>query len=155
LNNAGTNTPPVENSLLGQQGVSDSLRIRAERVLEAFVGKFGGVGVNGAVIATVDGLDVAVATLPGEGGAKLSSMSSSLSAMSSSISAIGDLVATEIGAGSHHRSITIESDNGYMFIMSIRHPDSPMVLSVTASKEAMLGKLVYYAKQVVVKMIEP
>jgi predicted regulator of Ras-like GTPase activity (Roadblock/LC7/MglB family) len=129
------------------QRVSKTLRAKAEHVLMLFVSKFGEVGVNGAVISTTDGFDVAVVAMSEEEGTKFS-------ALSSSFSAIGDMAIREVGRGDRHQSIIIESENGYIFLMDIRHPDCPMILGVTASKEAMLGKLMYYAKQVVEKMSE-
>jgi predicted regulator of Ras-like GTPase activity (Roadblock/LC7/MglB family) len=136
-------TPPEHSPQL----VSKELRSKASILLKVFVEKFGGVGVKNAVISTADGFDVAVEAMSEEEGAKLS-------ALSSSISAIGQMAVREVGAGDRHQSIAIESDGGYIFIMDINYPSCPLILSVTASKEAMLGKLIYYAKQLVVKMSE-
>jgi predicted regulator of Ras-like GTPase activity (Roadblock/LC7/MglB family) len=129
------------------QLVSKKLRSKAGLLLKLFVEKFGGVGVKNAIISTADGFDVAVEAMSAEEGAKLS-------ALSSSISAIGQMAVKEVGAGERHQSIAIESDEGYIFIMDIHYPGCPLILSITASKEAMLGKLIYYAKQVVAKMSE-
>lgn len=120
---------------------SDALRARAKSLLGDFVSQFGGLGVMGAVIATVDGFDIATAAMSTEEGTKLS-------ALSSSVSAIGDMATLEVGTGNHHQSITIEGDDGYIVILSIPHAVSPLILSVAASKEAMLGKLMYYARKV-------
>ncbi|MDR3159737.1 MAG: roadblock/LC7 domain-containing protein [Zoogloeaceae bacterium] len=127
--------------------VNKELCAKAGYILGLFVEKLGGIGVKSAVIATTDGFDVASVAMSEEEGAKLS-------ALSSSISAIGDMAIKEIGIGVSHQSITIESESGYIFIMDIRHPNCPMVLSIAASKDAVLGKLIYYARQVVAKMIE-
>jgi predicted regulator of Ras-like GTPase activity (Roadblock/LC7/MglB family) len=127
------------------QLVSEALRAKVGHTLESFVKSLIDVGVSGAVVATVDGFEIAVAAMSDEEGAKIS-------AMSSSISAIGNMAVTEVSAGSHHRSITIESDNGYIFFMNVQHPECPMILSVVASREAVLGKLIYYARQVVEQM---
>jgi predicted regulator of Ras-like GTPase activity (Roadblock/LC7/MglB family) len=127
------------------QQIGKTLCARIGVTLKSFVKTLESVGVNGAVVATLDGFEIAVAAVSSEEGKKLA-------AMSSSISAIGDMVVMEVNAGSHHRSITIESDNGYIFFVTVPHPECRMILSVIASKEAMLGKLFYYAKQVVEKM---
>jgi predicted regulator of Ras-like GTPase activity (Roadblock/LC7/MglB family) len=127
--------------------ISADTRAKAARLLQQFVSEFDGIGVKGAVISTVDGFDVAMAAIPETDGSRLS-------ALSSSISAIGDMATLEIGTGKHHESITIEGDNGYVFILNVPVPGTPMILSIAATKEAMQGKLMYYAKQVARKMIE-
>lgn len=127
------------------KSIDNDLRAKAKSLLEQFVNQFGGVGVWGAVISTVDGFDVAMASMPEAEGTKLS-------AMASSISAIGDMAVQEVGTGKYHQCITIEGADGYIFILNISCSAGPMILSIAASKEAMLGKLMYYARQVVEKM---
>ena len=129
------------------QLVTGEIRTKAKYMLKLFVHQLEGAGVNGAVITTIDGFEVAAIAMSEE-------ESNKLSAMSSSISAIGEMAVAEANAGTHYQSITIESDSGYIFIVNIRYPGCPMLLSVVASKEAMLGKLIYYAKHVVEKMCE-
>jgi predicted regulator of Ras-like GTPase activity (Roadblock/LC7/MglB family) len=126
--------------------VSEELSIKANYLLKFFMTKFDSAKITSAIIATTDGFEIAVVAASKE-------ESSKLSAISSSISAIGDMAVKEVDMGECHESITIESDRGYIVIMTIPHPDSPMVLSVAATKELTLGKLVYYAKLVVSKMI--
>ncbi|MDR1936401.1 MAG: roadblock/LC7 domain-containing protein [Candidatus Accumulibacter sp.] len=129
------------------QLIGDDLRAKAASVLERFVDQFGGVGVRGAVISTADGFDIAMTAMPEAEGTKLS-------ALSSSISAIGDMATLEVGIGNNHQSITIEGGDGYIFILNIPSAACPMILSVAASKEIMLGKLMYYARLVVEGMAE-
>jgi predicted regulator of Ras-like GTPase activity (Roadblock/LC7/MglB family) len=127
--------------------IGDDLRAKAKSLLDQFVSQFGGVGIWGAVMSTVDGFDVAIAAMPEAEGTKIS-------AMASSISAIGDMAVQEVGTGKHHQCITIEGVDGYIFILNVSCSAGPMILSIVASKEAMLGKLMYYARQVVEKMME-
>ncbi|MDR2625701.1 MAG: roadblock/LC7 domain-containing protein, partial [Zoogloeaceae bacterium] len=101
-------------------------RAQAARLLQQFVSEFDGIGVKGAVISTVDGFDVAMAAIPETDGSRLS-------ALSSSISAIGDMATLEIGIGKHHESITIEGDNGYVFILNVPVQEIPMILSIAAT----------------------
>jgi predicted regulator of Ras-like GTPase activity (Roadblock/LC7/MglB family) len=129
------------------QLVNEELRNKAKLLLQVLVEKFGGAGVNNAVISTADGFDIAVESMSKEEGTKLS-------ALSSSISAIGHMAVKEVGTGNRHQSILIEGEDGYLLIMDISYPGCPLTMSITASKEAMLGKLIYYAKQVVSKMSE-
>jgi predicted regulator of Ras-like GTPase activity (Roadblock/LC7/MglB family) len=129
------------------QQVNEELRTKAKYILQMFVEKLHDMGIKSAVIATSDGFDVAAVAMSEAEGTRLS-------ALSSSISAIGDMAVKEIGTGNYHQSITIESESGYIFIMDIRNPKCPMILSVATTKDAVLGKLMYYAKQMVAKMIE-
>jgi predicted regulator of Ras-like GTPase activity (Roadblock/LC7/MglB family) len=129
------------------QLVDEELRNKARLLLQVLVEKFGGAGLGNAVISTTDGFDIAVESMSKEDGSKLS-------ALSSSISAIGHMAVKEVGTGDHHQSILIEGENGYLLIMDIPYPGCPLTMSITASKEAMLGKLIYYAKQLVSKMSE-
>ncbi|MDR3353245.1 MAG: roadblock/LC7 domain-containing protein [Zoogloeaceae bacterium] len=144
MNSTQTSNDPFEQS---PSLVSDELRAKAKYILKLFVEKLHDMGIRSAVIATKDGFDVAAVAMSEAEGTKLS-------ALSSSISAIGDMAVKEIGTGNFHQSITIESESGYIFIMDIHNPRCAMILSVATSKDAVLGKVTYYAKQVVAKMSE-
>ena len=122
------------------QRVSDALRDDARGLLQSFVQKIN--GMKGAVIATSDGFEVAQDIMSGADGAKLS-------AMASSISAIGNMVTQETDTGDRHRCIVIEGEQGYILIMDIPHSSCPMILNVITSKSAVLGQVIYHAKQVV------
>ena len=137
----------VSNDISSSQSllVTDELRHGAERLLQLLVQKLS--GVKGAVITTSDGFEVAVQVVSDTDGAKLS-------AMASSISAIGNMAVQETGLGEVHQSITIEGDEGYIFIMDIHHPKCPMILNIITSKSAVLGQVVYYARHIVNKLSE-
>ncbi len=127
------------------QLVSKETRSRASALLQFLVQKLN--GVKGAVVTTGDGFEVAVSAGSEADAAKLS-------AMASSISAIGSMAVQESNVGKQHESITIESDEGYIFIMDIHHPTCPMILSVVTTKSALLGQVIYYSKHVVKKLSE-
>lgn len=125
------------------QLVSEELRKNSDHLLKLLIQKLS--GVKGAVITTGDGFEVAVNVVSDTDGAKLA-------AMASSISAIGNMAVQETDLGSRHSSITIEGEDGYIFIMDIPNPSCPMILNVITSKSAVLGQVIYYAKHIVNKL---
>lgn len=137
----------ISNDLADGQSqlVTDEVRKSAAHLLQLLVQKLN--GVKGAVITTGDGFEVAVNVVSDTDGAKLS-------AMASSISAIGNMAVQETNLGARHQSITIESEEGYVFIMDIPNPSCPMILNIITSKSAVLGQVVYYAKHIVNKLSE-
>lgn len=127
------------------QLVTEEIRKNAAHLLSFLVQKLS--GVKSAVVTTSDGFEVAAS-------AETETDAAKLSAMASSISAIGSMAVQETSVGKQHESITIESDEGYIFIMDIHHPSCPMILSVVTARSALLGQVIYYSKQVVKKLSE-
>jgi len=125
------------------QLVSEELRSNLDDLLALLLEKLN--GVKGAVITTSDGFEVAMNVMSDRDGAKLS-------AMASSLSAIGNMAVQETDLGSLHSSITIESEEGYIFIMNIPHSSRPLILIALTSKSAVLAQVVYHARQIVSKV---
>lgn len=96
-------------------------------------------GVQTAVVATSDGIVVASRSAT-------SFDESKLAAMSSSIAAIGSVVTEETSVG-ECRSIMVDAANGCTVILSIPSPDWPMILCVIATKSAVLGQVIYAARE--------
>lgn len=95
-------------------------------------------GVVSAVLLSADGFEVASVQL-GKGGA------ARLAAMGSSLSAIGSAIAREAGIVDCNRMI-IEADSGTVVVMNIHDSRPPLSLAVIANGNAVLGQLLWSAK---------
>lgn len=117
---------------------------QAGRALETLMSQV--QGAVSAVVSTVDGFAVASRTESEVQGSKLA-------AMASSISAICSVVGEESQVGAH-KSILIESENGYVVMVNINNAGNPMILNLVADKTAVLGQMVYFAKQTAQQLAE-
>lgn len=92
-------------------------------------------GVLAVVIASVDGFDWASAS-----NGKLDA--SRIAAMSSSIAAIGSVVTQEVHIGAS-KSITVNTENGFVYITYLDLAGASHVLNVIADKSAILAQIIY------------
>ncbi len=120
------------------------LILQAEKTLENLMGEV--QGAVSAVLSTVDGFAIAAKTETEEQGARVAAMASSISAI---CSVVGE--ETEVGA---HQSITIQSENGYVVMVQVAHAVQPMILNLVANKTAVLGQMVYFARQAASQLAE-
>ena len=120
------------------------LTLQAEKTLETLMGEVH--GAVSAVLSTVDGFAVAAKTDTEEQGARVAAMASSISAI---CSVVGE--ETEVGA---HQSITIQSENGYVVMVQVAHAVQPMILNLVANKTAVLGQMIYFARQAANQLAE-
>ncbi len=95
-------------------------------------------GVTGAVIATVDGFDIASAMRSGD--------ASRVAAMASSISAISAVVSQEASLG-RNKSVTIDTEDGFAVVHSAFRGDAELVIIVIATGGAILGQVNYRVAQ--------
>jgi uncharacterized protein len=95
-------------------------------------------GVVSAVLLSVDGFEVAAVQVGKGGAARLAAMGSSLSAISSAI-------AREAGIVDCNRMV-IEADSGTVVVMNIHESRPPLSLAVIANGSAVLGQLLWSAK---------
>jgi uncharacterized protein len=109
----------------------------ANQALDQLMGEV--KGVTAAVVSTADGFEVA-------GRVENNAQIAKLAAMSSSIAAIGIVVGEESGVG-EQQSITIEAKDGFVVMVGIDSLAHPMILNVIAQKSAVLGQVLYFAKQ--------
>jgi len=100
-------------------------------------------GIRGCVISTEDGFMVA-AHMHHENAARLS-------AMSSSIAALG-VVAGEENQLGKCTSIVVETEEGAIVIAQAHRPNVTLVLSLIANKDAVLGQLLYAARDAAQKL---
>lgn len=111
---------------------------RAQRIVDGVLD--GEKGTKSIVVTTVDGFPVVSAHNAMIDPARIA-------AMASSIASIGVVVSEETGLG-NLKSVIIECVDGFSIIIEIAHPKVPMVLVVVADHSALLGHLLYTARQV-------
>ena len=90
--------------------------------------------VQGVLIATLDGFEIAASLATGSA-AKLAAMTSSLLALATAMSSEG-------GAGKC-RDLVIDGDTGRILLMEIAHPVQPLVLAALCSNRSTLGNVLW------------
>lgn len=95
-------------------------------------------GVLAVVIASVDGFDLASSG---------SLDPSRIAAMSSSIAAIGSVVTQEVHIGAS-KSITVNTENGFVYITYLELAGISYVLNVVADKSAVLAQVIYRSSEI-------
>ncbi len=96
-------------------------------------------GARASVVSTEDGFEVASRI---ENTAEISR----LSAMASSMAALGAIVGEESHLGACNR-VVIEAAEGHIVMVQAQRPDISLVLSIVAGREAVMGQLLYFARQ--------
>lgn len=96
-------------------------------------------GVKAVVVSTEDGFEVAARV---ENTAQITR----LSAMASSLAALGALAGEESQLGACD-SVVMEAAEGLIIILQIRRPDVSLIMSVVTGRDAVVGQVLYFAKQ--------
>ncbi|KAF1069541.1 MULTISPECIES: roadblock/LC7 domain-containing protein [unclassified Variovorax] len=96
-------------------------------------------GVKAVVISTEDGLELAARV---ENTAQVAR----LSAIASSLAALGAVAGEESGLG-QCENVAIESALGHILMLQARHDEADLIVSVVAGKDAVIGQVLYFAKQ--------
>jgi uncharacterized protein len=96
-------------------------------------------GALAVIFSSSDGFDVASS-------ARSPDQVVRMAAMASSIAAIGSVIGQETMLG-NHRGITVAVERGYVVMVEVPHPNTPMILSVVADHTAVLGQLNYLARE--------
>ena len=97
-------------------------------------------GIQLAVLTSADGFEVATYQAHGAEAA-----AAKVAAMTSSITALADAITRETGL-STSRNLIIESDTGTVLLIALREAHPPLSLAVVASKQAILGHLLWAAR---------
>lgn len=97
-------------------------------------------GVKAVLVSTEDGFEVAAQV---ENTAQISR----LSAMASSLAALGALAGEESRLGACD-SLVMEATDGFIAILQIRRQEVTLILSVVTGRDAIIGQVLYYSKQV-------
>jgi uncharacterized protein len=101
-------------------------------------------GIKAAVVSTEDGFEVASRV---ENTAQVAR----LSAMASSLAALGALAGEESQLGVCD-SLTMEAEGGFIAILQVRLAEASLILSVVTGRDAVLGQVLYFARQAVQSM---
>jgi uncharacterized protein len=114
--------------------IPDHYRILAQEECKKLLGDH--IGVHGVVVSSLDGFDVASAVT------KMLDPSR-IAAMASSIAAIGFVVSQEASLGKS-KSVTVNTEDGFVYITSIEIANQPYILNVIADNSAILAQIIYH-----------
>lgn len=117
--------------------ISSALSKAAKKQVDALMENVS--GVMAVVISSGDGFDVAAQ-------ARDPNQVARMAAMASSMSAIASVISQETMLGGH-RGVTINIERGYVMMVEVHHPETPLILSVVADANAVLGQLNYLARE--------
>jgi len=109
------------------------LREAAQQAVSACVAEVD--GITSAVVATVDGFDLASAF-------RITQDAARIAALGSSISAISNVVSQEAGLG-NFRSVTINTDAGFAIVHAVPRSDVELVINVIAGGDAILAQAMH------------
>ncbi|MBT2336440.1 roadblock/LC7 domain-containing protein [Variovorax paradoxus] len=127
-----------------QHGLSRTATAHAQREVQKLVDELN--GVTAAVVATVDGFDLASATTGDADPARVA-------AMASSIVAISSVVAEEARLG-RNESVMILTDSGFAVFCSVHRRDGDLVINVLARDGAVPALVAYRAGQLAKSLAE-
>ena len=96
-------------------------------------------GIKAVLISTEDGFEIAARV---ENTAQVTR----LAAMASSMAALGAIAGEESQLGSCD-NIMIGAPNGYLIMMQAKHPKVGLIISIIAGKDAVIGQVLYFARQ--------
>ncbi|MFM9926600.1 roadblock/LC7 domain-containing protein [Variovorax sp. H27-G14] len=116
---------------------SPHIKLAAESAIDTLMREI--KGVKAVVISTEDGLELAARV---ENTAQVSR----LSAIASSLAALGAVAGEESNLGDCD-NVTIEATHGHILMLQARHPEVTLIVSVVTSKDAIIGQVLYFAKQ--------
>ena len=94
-------------------------------------------GVTAGVVDTIDGFEVACASVQAVDAPRIA-------ALASSIAALGEVVSSEAGLGAS-RAVTVETEGGFAVAHRVPRGDVPLVLKVLAGRDAVLAQVKYRA----------
>ncbi|MGJ7570126.1 roadblock/LC7 domain-containing protein [Variovorax sp. RB2P76] len=117
--------------------ISPRIKLAAESAIDTLMREI--KGVKAVVISTEDGLELAAR-------AENTAQVSRLSAIASSLAALGAVAGEESDLGDC-ANVTIEATHGHILMLQARHPEMTLIVSVVAGKEAIIGQVLYFAKQ--------
>ena len=120
-----------------RQSLSRTAAAHAQREVRKLVDELS--GVTAAVVATIDGFDVASAVTGDVDPARVA-------AMASSIVAISGVVSEEARLG-RHKSVIIQTESGFAVFCSVYRRDVELVINVLAREAAVLALVAYRAAQ--------
>jgi predicted regulator of Ras-like GTPase activity (Roadblock/LC7/MglB family) len=117
--------------------IAPPIKLAAESAIDTLMREI--KGVKAVVISTEDGMELAARV---ENTAQVAR----LSAIASSLAALGAVAGEESHLG-HCDNVTIEATHGHILMLQARRSDVTLIVSVVTGKEAIIGQVLYFAKQ--------
>ncbi|MGH1471168.1 MAG: roadblock/LC7 domain-containing protein [Cellvibrionaceae bacterium] len=96
-------------------------------------------GIIAVVIASQDGFDVASQVSKNLDSVRISAMASSINAIGSVVSAEADIGISE--------SITVKTENGFAYIISVNMDEEAYILNLIANDSAILAQIIYQCQE--------
>lgn len=98
-------------------------------------------GIDFVMLCSSDGFELALASKKNlDNTGKIAAVSSSILAMISAFISEIQLVGCQ--------TITLDAENGKVFLTAVNHPNNPMVLVAVTNKDILMGQMLYYVKKV-------
>ena len=97
-------------------------------------------GIDFVMLCSSDGFELALASK------KNIDNTGKIAAVSSSILAMVNAFITEIQLLGC-QTITLDADNGKVFLTAVHHPQHPMVMVAVTSTDILMGQMLYYYKE--------
>lgn len=98
-------------------------------------------GIDFVMLCSSDGFELALASKKNlDNTGKIAAVSSSILAMVSAFICEIQLVGCQ--------TITLDAENGKVFLTAVNHPNNPMVLVAVTNKDILMGQMLYYVKKV-------
>jgi len=98
-------------------------------------------GIDFVMLCSSDGFELALASKKNlDNTGKIAAVSSSILAMVSAFISEIQLVGCQ--------TITLDAENGKVFLTAVNHPNNPMVLVAVTNKDILMGQMLYYFKKV-------
>lgn len=117
--------------------ITPRIKLAAESVIDTLMREI--KGVKAVVISTEDGMELAARV---ENTAQVAR----LSAIASSLAALGAVAGEESNLGDCD-NVSIEATHGHILMLQARHPELTLIVSVVTGKDAIIGQVLYFAKQ--------
>lgn len=124
----------MNNSREIPQELIDSASLELQRFLNTVI------GIDFVMLCSSDGFELALASKKNiENKGKIAAVSSSILAMVSAFISEIQLMGCQ--------TITLDAENGKVFLTAINHRNYPMVMVAVTNKDILMGQMLYYYKE--------
>ncbi|MFP8817847.1 roadblock/LC7 domain-containing protein [Acinetobacter johnsonii] len=116
------------------QALIESAHIELQRFLNTVI------GIDFVMLCSSDGFELALASKKNiENTGKIAAVSSSMLAMVNAFITEIQLLGCQ--------TITLDADNGKVFLTAVHHPQHPMVMVAVTHTDILMGQMLYYYKE--------
>lgn len=124
--------------MLNSREIGPDLKKISHQQLHEFLNEVS--GVDFVMLCSSDGFELSLASKKNiENTGKIAAVSSSILAMVSAFISEIHLVGCQ--------TITLDAENGKVFLTAVNHPNNPMVIVAVANKDILIGQMLYYFKK--------